>query len=59
MTLQSDDFRGASRTVRLNTEKVDQTEEFCGLNIHNFVFDALLNFELMKRLEKRSVVAEI
>ena len=40
--------------------RLTRLESFVGdIYIHNFVFDALLNFELMKRLEKRSDVAEI
>ena len=38
--------------------RLTRLKSFVG-DVYNFVFDALLNFELIKRLEKRSVVAEI
>jgi hypothetical protein len=61
--LQGDDVRGTSCTVRLNIEKAMEIRRLSRLKSfvgdgYDFIFDTLLNFEPMKRLEKRSDVAE-
>jgi len=55
-TLESDDVRGASSTVRLNIEKaVEIRRLFCLKNFvsfrSNFIWDALLNVEPVKRFK--------